>query len=68
MYYENNQLYIDKDDQCETCTHTKDKVNCPLIQALAYEVVLLPDDTKVTNCALYQKPERKLRLIKNDNN
>lgn len=64
MYCDNFQIYIESDDQCETCEFYKIKIACPLLEALGQGVVYLESETHVKNCGFYKKHERILRRVK----
>lgn len=66
MYYYNGSVYIEDEDQCQTCTNFAQGVACPLLQALGMGVVVMQDNMYVTNCGFYKEFKRHLRVIKND--
>lgn len=65
MYYYNGSVYVEDDDQCETCSNFTQGVACPLLQALGMGVVTMKDSLTVSNCGFYKEFKRKLRLISN---
>lgn len=68
MYYENDNLHIEEDDQCVTCENFTKGIACPLIQAIASGFVALEGDMVVTNCGFYKEFKRHLKLVKESNN
>ena len=62
MYYDGS-IHIEEDDQCFSCEYFLKGVSCPLLEALALEVVQLNTDITVRNCGFYKKFERKLKLV-----
>ena len=63
MYYYNGSVYIEDEDQCQTCSNFTKGVACPLLQALGMGVVIMKDNMYVTNCGFYKEFKRHLRLI-----
>lgn len=66
MYYYNGSVYIEDEDQCQTCSNFAQGVACPLLQALGMGLVVMQDNLYVTNCGFYQEFKRHLKLIKNE--
>lgn len=66
MYYFEGSVYIEDDDQCQTCVNFAKGVACPLLQALGMGMVVLQDSMIVTNCGFYVEFKRKLKVIKED--
>jgi hypothetical protein len=64
MYYYNGSVYIEDEDQCQTCANFVNDVNCPLLQALGMGLVTLNDNMIVTNCGFYKEFKRNLRIIR----
>lgn len=62
MYIENNNLIIEDDDQCITCSKLNKGVACPLIQALAQGVVFIEDSLNVSNCGFYEKIRKTFKI------
>ena len=67
MYYYNGSVYVEDEDQCQTCTNFAQGVACPLLQALGMGIVVMEDNMYVTNCGFYKEFKRKLRLISDNN-
>lgn len=63
MYYYNGSVYVEDEDQCQTCANFAQGVACPLLHALGAGVVTLQDNMIVTNCGFYKEFKRNLRLI-----
>ena len=68
MYCENGRIYIESDDQCLDCKNYAEGVSCPLLTALGLGVVYLEDSLIVTNCGFFKQFERRLRLVKDEDN
>ncbi len=66
MYCDKGKVFIEDDDQCMNCKNYANGVDCPLLTALALGVVYLEDTLTVTNCGFFQKFERSLHLVKDD--
>ncbi len=66
MYFEDGSVFVEKQDQCMTCSNFVKGVACPLLQALGMGVVTLDGVMYVTNCGFYKEHVRHLRLIQND--
>lgn len=67
MYYYNNSVYVEDEDQCQTCSNFAQGVACPLLQALGMGMVVLQDSMIVTNCGFYKEFKRHLRLMPSSN-
>ncbi|MFH0702285.1 MAG: hypothetical protein V2B14_01945 [bacterium] len=67
MYYHNNSVYVEKNDQCMTCKNFTKGVACPLLQALAMGLVTLEGTLYVKNCGFYEESVRHLKLVPNKN-
>lgn len=63
MFYENNEVRIDENDQCITCENFAKGVNCPLIEALGMGVVFFDEELLVTNCGFYKEFKRHLKIV-----
>jgi hypothetical protein len=63
MYYYNGSVYVEDEDQCQTCANFAKGVACPLLQALGMGLVVMQDSMVVTNCGFYKEFKRHLRLI-----
>ena len=69
MYYENDKVFIEDEDQCITCQNYLEGVACPLLNALGQKAVYLEDNLIVTNCGFFRRFKRRLRIVRrNDNN
>ena len=66
MYYDEDQVFIENDDQCLTCENYARGVACPLLEALGQGVVYLEDSMTVTNCGFYKEFKRNLRIVRNE--
>ncbi len=66
MYFEDGSVFVEKQDQCMTCSNFVRGVACPLLQALGMGVVTLDGVMYVTNCGFYKEHVRHLRLIHSD--
>jgi len=67
MYYFEGSVYVEDEDQCQTCTNFAKGIACPLLQALGMGVVVMQDNMYVTNCGFYVEFKRHLRIIKDTN-
>ena len=67
MYYYKGSVYIEDEDQCQTCENFARGVACPLLQALGMGVVVMQDNMYVTNCGFYKEFKRRLRLVSSNN-
>ena len=63
MYYDNDKIYVEKDDQCISCKNFTKGVACPLLQALGLGVVTLEGTMCVTNCGFYEEFKRHLKIV-----
>ena len=68
MYLEDGQIFIEADDQCVSCRNYAEGVACPLLNALGLGVVYLEDSMTVSNCGFYEKFERILHIVRNNEN
>ncbi len=68
MYCENGQIYIEGDDQCIDCKNYAEGVACPLLTALGLGVVCLEDSLTVCNCGFFEKFERHLHIVRENEN
>lgn len=68
MYCEDGQIFIEDEDQCLECKNYAEGVSCPLLTALGLGVVYLEDSLTVTNCGFFEKFERCLRIVRNNEN
>ena len=66
MYCDDGKIYIEDDDQCMDCKFYAEGVSCPLLTALGIGVVYLEDSLTVTNCGFFEKFERKLHIVRNN--
>lgn len=66
MYCENGKIFIENDDQCMDCKNYAEGVSCPLLTALGLGVVYLEDSLTVTNCGFFERFERKLHIVRNN--
>lgn len=64
MYCENGQIYIEGDDQCISCKNYAEGVSCPLLTALGLGVVYIEDSLIVSNCGFFEKFERHLHIVR----
>ena len=64
MYCVNYEIFIEDNDQCNSCEHYKKKIACPLIEALGQGVVFLDSDMSVTNCGFYKEYKRLLKIVR----
>ena len=62
MYFDET-IHIEEEDQCYTCEYFLKGVTCPLLEALAMDVVSLNDDVLVRNCGFYKEFKRRLYVI-----
>jgi uncharacterized membrane protein YqhA len=67
MYYFNDSVHVEKEDQCMTCKNFAEGVACPLLQALAMGLVTLDGTLYVVNCGFYEEFVRRLKLVKDTN-
>lgn len=68
MYCDDGQIFIEKDDQCADCKNYAEGIACPLLSALGLGVVYLEDSLTVSNCGFFEKFERHLHIVRNDEN
>ena len=69
MYSENGKIFIEEDDQCNTCQNYLEGVSCPLLTALGLGGVYLEDSLTVENCGFFRSFKRRLRIVRrNENN
>lgn len=68
MYCEDGRVFIEDDDQCIECKNYAEGVSCPLLTALGLGVVYLEDSLTVTNCGFFEKFERCLHIVRNNEN
>ena len=68
MYFEDGKVFIEEDDQCIDCKNYAEGVSCPLLNALGLGVVYLEDSLKVTNCGFFEKFERFLHIVRDNEN
>lgn len=68
MYCDDGRVFIDDDDQCIDCKNYAEGVACPLLTALGLGVVSLQDNLTVTNCGFFEKFERHLHIVRNNEN
>lgn len=66
MYSEDDRVFIEDDDQCIDCKNYAEGVACPLLTALGLGVVSLEDSLTVTNCGFFEKFERHLHVVRED--
>lgn len=66
MYCEDGQVFIDEEDQCIDCKNYAEGVACPLLTALGLGVVYLEDKLIVTNCGFFEKFERHLHVVRDN--
>lgn len=64
MYVDNSTVYIEDNDQCDTCEYYKKKVACPLLEALGLGVAFLDNEVNVKNCGFYKKYKRILKIVR----
>ncbi len=65
MYCNNkNIIFIEEDDQCNSCENYQRGVSCPLMEALGCGLVYLEGEMTVKNCGFYKKFSRSLKLVK----
>ena len=63
MYVFENAVWLDKDDQCNSCEHYLRGQTCPLIEALGTGVAELTEEITVQNCGFYKEFTRHLRVV-----
>lgn len=63
MYFIDGKVYIEEEDQCQTCQHFVQGVACPLIEALGMGAVTLTENMIVTNCGFYKEFKRTLSIV-----
>jgi len=68
MYSEDGQIYIEGEDQCINCKNYAEGIACPLLAALGLGVVYIEDSLTVSNCGFFEKFERHLHIVRNDEN
>lgn len=66
MYCEDGKVFIEEDDQCIDCKNYAEGVSCPLLTALGLGVVCLENSLIVRNCGFFEKFERYLHIVRND--
>lgn len=66
MYCENGRIFIEDDDQCIFCKNYAEGVSCPLLTALGLGVVYLEDSLTVTNCGFFERFERHLHIVRDN--
>ena len=66
MYCEDSKIYIEKDDQCMDCKNYLQGISCPLLTALGLGVVYLENNLSVVNCGFFEKFERSLHIVRDD--
>ena len=66
MYCDNGKIYIEEDDQGVDCRNYAKGVSCPLLTPLGLGVVYLEDSLTVENCGFFEKFERKLHIVSNN--
>lgn len=50
------------------CKNYAEGVSCPLLTALGLGVVYIEDSLTVTNCGFFEKFERKLHIVRDNEN
>lgn len=60
------KVYIEDDDQCMDCKNYAQGVACPLLTALGLGVVYLEDNLIVKNCGFFERFERYLHIVRED--
>ena len=68
MYCDNDRVFIENNDQCVDCKNYAEGVSCPLLTALGLGVVYLEDSLTVTNCGFFERFERHLHIVRNNEN
>ena len=69
MYCSDGKIYIEENDQCIDCKNYAEGISCPLLTALGLGVVYLEDNLAVENCGFFEKFERHLHIVReNENN
>lgn len=66
MYFKNENIHLEHDDQCISCKHMSEGKACPLIQAISMKIVAIKRPFKVSNCGFFVKFVRRLKLVKSD--
>lgn len=68
MYSDGGRIFIEEEDQCIECKNYAEGVSCPLLTALGLGVVYIEDSLTVTNCGFFEKFERHLHIVRDDEN
>ncbi len=66
MYCDDGRVYIEDCDQCINCKNYAEGVSCPLLTALGLGVVYLENSLAGTNCGFFEKFERNLHIVRNN--
>ena len=66
MYFFEGNVYVEDEDQCQTCDHFSRGIACPLLQALGMGVVTMADNMNVTSCGFYKEFKRHLMVVKKE--
>ncbi len=68
MYSDGGRIFIEEEDQCIECKNYAEGVSCPLLTALGLGVVYIEDSLTVANCGFFEKFERHLHIVRDDEN
>jgi len=60
------KVFIEDDDQCMDCKNYAQGIACPLLTALGLGVVYLENSLIVKNCGFFERFERHLHVVRND--
>lgn len=63
MYSAEGKIYIEDDDQCNTCENYNKGVACPLLMALGEGAVFMEGSLTVEDCGFYKEFKRNLHII-----
>ena len=59
-----DSVYIEDEDQCNTCEYFLTGIMCPLLEALATGIAFLDGDVYVKNCGFYVPHVRHLSIVR----
>lgn len=65
MYFDGT-IQIEESDNCFTCEYFRKSVACPLLEALALNVVVMVDEeagVNVRNCGFFVEFKRTLKVV-----
>ena len=63
MYSAEGKIYIEEDDQCNSCENYTKGVACPLLMALGEGAVFMEGSLTVEDCGFYKEFKRNLHIV-----